>query len=155
MAKKRKSRRNPSVSLRRPLGMITAGFKPSFIKTGVIAAVGIIANRLLVSQLTKFFPSAASGPLSFVAEGLGAGILLAIPKYGTALAGGAGTALALRGLTTYVTPSLGLRGLADDDGEPSYLNDYETSGQLNDYETGMNDYQSVEDEVATMSGSSW
>ncbi len=152
MAKRRHHRRNPgSVTLRRPLGALTAGFKPAALATAAPIAVGALGNFLLRKQVARFLPIQASvGPLSYVTGLATAGLMLLVPKYGSRLFVGAVTEEALRALNEYVMKGginlSGLLGLDEDSYDEGGLDDYEQA-RMNDYEQSMSDYQTATEGV--------
>lgn len=79
---RRSRRRNPSMSLRRPLGALTSGFKSDAVMGAVPIAGGIALNFLASGLVAKQFPAVSSGIPSY-----GVGIALAglsglVPKVG-------------------------------------------------------------------------
>lgn len=131
MARKRYKKRNPTLSLRRPLGAVTAGFKPATLIGAAPVALGIVSGMLVRKQIARFFAPAGSGMLSYVAGLAGAGLLSMVPRFGPKLFAGAVLGEVLR-FGNSVLPSAyqipGLNGMSD------YL--------MGDYMEGMGDYLS-------------
>lgn len=125
----RRRGRNPGLSLSRPLGSLTAGFKPAALRDALPVALGAIGNFMLRRQVAKMFPVTAVGWPSYVAGLSGAGLMLMVPKHGAKLFMGAVTEELLRAINQYIMPgAIALAGLADDDdGELAGLLDYDST----------------------------
>lgn len=129
MARKRYKKRNPTLSLRRPLGAVTAGFKPGTLIGAAPVALGVVAGMLVRKQIAKFFAPAGSGMLSYVAGLAGAGLLSMVPRFGPKLFGGAVLGEVLRFGNSVLPSAYQIPGL-------SGMGDY----MMGDYMQGMGDY---------------
>lgn len=145
--RKSHKRRNPGVTLRRPLGALTAGFKPSALKDAAPIAFGALGNFLLRRKISSMLPVGWSGGIASYGVGLAtAGAMLFVPRYGSRLFLGAVTEEALRAINQYIMKGglnlNGMLGISDDDdgdigeGTADYdtMRDYET---MKDYDTGV------------------
>lgn len=150
MARKRSSRRrhrgrNPSASLRRPLGAITAGFNKNTLMDAGIVAGGMFAQHALRAVVIGRVPVPGSGLIKSILNGaLGvgtAGLMLFVPKVGPKLFAGA-MAYEAGLLIKEVLPASWTQGLSGDDDDG--MGDYMTTGNdpaLGDYMTQGQDQQ--------------
>jgi hypothetical protein len=97
---RRRRSKNPSMSLRRPLGALTSGFKPKSMGEAVPLAGGVLLNFLASSFVSSKFSMVSKGIPSYIA-GIGlAGLSGLVPKYGPKLFAGGLTFQILRAINS-------------------------------------------------------
>ncbi len=86
-------RRNPGFAIRRPLGLITAGFKPSMLMSAGIMAAGAFLNVAVRNKIAGFIPATTSpNTRKWLTHAIGlgtSGLWAIVPRFGTQLATGA------------------------------------------------------------------
>jgi len=100
-------------------------------------AGGVVANYMLRKQVfNKFLPTTTMGWQSYAAEGVGAGLLAMVPRFGRQMFIGALSAMILRAISPYLGMGQMMAGTGD------YLEDYYGEGMdgVNDY---LQDYEQV------------
>lgn len=145
----RRYRRNSggtgSVTLRRPLAALSAGFKPSALTTAAIMAGGAYLNMLVRDRITAMLPVGAQKLGSYVVGLATGGAMAAIPKVGTRMAAGALAGEAVRGIVQFVPGAKALAGMDefayDDDGRLRGMNEFATTRSLPMH--GMNEFATV------------
>lgn len=137
----RRSRRNPAVTLRRPIGALTAGFKPAALTDAAMIAGGVLANYWARPKVAAMLPATfQSGPASYLVGLTTAGAMLFVPKIGGKLFAGAVLEEVLRGIQEYVpqikTSLLGY----DDEGDIGLMGYGDYLEGAGDYLEGAGDY---------------
>ncbi len=93
----RRHSRNPGMTLKKPLGMLTAGFHAAPLKTAATMAGGAFLNGIVSSYITPHLPAGAAQKYgSYAVEIATGGLMLLIPKVGKDLATGAWVGTAIR-----------------------------------------------------------
>ncbi len=93
----RRHSRNPGMTLRRPVGMLTSGFKPARLKNAGLMAGGAFLNGIISSYIVPNLPAGAAQKYgSYVIEIATAGLFNAIPKVGEAMSDGALVGVVIR-----------------------------------------------------------
>lgn len=130
-----------TLSLRRPIGTMTAGFQPKVLTKAAVITGGALGNAWLSGTLSGFLPSMLqTGPGSYVvglasAGLMGAGVGMVSPKMAGDVFFGGVLEVVTRAVKEYVLPALpGMSGM----GEFLTREDAATARPLGDYLTPQN-----------------